>query len=70
MFGVYFINHGDDHWTLVESMPTLERAKKLMCAFKELMETKFNRPPYCVAISKGHTEDYIPRDELSATRPL
>lgn len=66
MFGVYFINSGDDRWTKVEAMPTLEEATNLMIAFRDLMINKFKKPPYCMAVSKGHDEDFVPRGELSA----
>lgn len=66
VFGVYFINTKDENWTLVESRPTIEKARSLMSGFGTLMAERFKSPPYCMAISRGHTEEFIPRAELSS----
>ena len=66
MFGVYFINHRDKEWTLVATRPTLDEARYLMKGFRDFIVRQYGKAPNCLAVSEGHDEPTVPRDELSA----
>jgi len=66
MYGVYFINRGDEDWTKLVDAPTEDKAMKIMSGFSRIATERFNSPPDCVAISKGRDEDHVPRRELKA----
>jgi hypothetical protein len=68
MYGVYYINANDDVWTLLEAVPGYDKAVKLMTAFRKYITENYTKPPYCVAVSQGHIEKHVGRNELRAIR--
>ena len=66
MYGVYYINSGDAEWSLLSVKDTLEDANTLMRAFAAHVAKAYKTKPYCTAVSKGRTEDNVPRGELKA----
>jgi hypothetical protein len=66
MYGLYHINVDDDVWTLVETHTLYQKAVESMKIFRLFVIATTGQPPYCTAISKGHIEQHVDRNELKA----
>lgn len=67
MFGIYYINHGDTHWTRFTSTDTEPAAERMLVGLKQYMTINYGAP-LCVAISRGQDAPLVERKLLGASQ--